>query len=263
MNNVVIFSPSRFSLNTICITALLIKKNIKIEAIIVRKLYNPSRFTSEFKRDGKRLLIKIWNKLILRKKAYVDTNQKTIISLLNENNIKIKTVDQFKKQNIPVIYCTTLNDKNVVNTLKKKAPKLVIFTGGGLIKKQVLKVSGDGILNCHMGILPKYRGMDVVEWPLLENEPKQLGITVHFMNEGLDTGDILKTKFIKLKKNDTIKKIRRRFEPIMCLHMVDTCLSYLNGSINKKPQNESDGKQYFIMHQKLIDITEKKINSLS
>ena len=43
----------------------------------------------------------------------------------------------------------------------------VIFTGGGILGQPLLETARVGILNCHAGILPKYRGMDVIEWPVL------------------------------------------------------------------------------------------------
>ena len=48
------------------------------------------------------------------------------------------------------------------------------------------------------GGLPLYRGMDVVEWPILMNDFDNIGVTTHFMENGVDTGDIL-----KVKKNST------------------------------------------------------------
>jgi methionyl-tRNA formyltransferase len=48
-----------------------------------------------------------------------------------------------------------------------------------------------------MSIVPDYRGMDVVEWPILHGEPDKVGLTVHVMDSGIDTGDILSIRTIK------------------------------------------------------------------
>ena len=47
-----------------------------------------------------------------------------------------------------------------------------------------------------MGLLPDYRGMDVVEWPILEKNFKKLGLTTHLMDTGIDTGKIIQKKNI-------------------------------------------------------------------
>ncbi|MGD9128608.1 MAG: formyl transferase [Planctomycetia bacterium] len=263
MKNVVIFSPSRFSLYTICVVELLKQRDICVSAIVVKKLFSPKRFFSEFSRDGSRLLKKIWKKLILRQSGYTKRSYKTIINLMQENNISVKRVDEFTtRYDIPIIYCNDLNEPAVAETLKKTKPDLVIFTGGGLIRKAVLDHSGEGILNCHMGILPKYRGMDVVEWPILEDNPNQVGMTVHFMDEGVDTGDILRIQEVPIIPHETIQQLRERFEPIMCRTMVDTCCDYLNHKLERRSQKLKEGKQYFIMHPELVDVAKHKMKLL-
>ena len=112
-----------------------------------------------------------------------------------------------------------------------------------------------------MGVLPHYRGMDVVEWPILEGNMEQIGMTIHFMDEGVDTGDILCIKKVKIETNDNIKIIRDKFEPIMCRQMVETCIDYLNDRIERIPQKYKDGRQYFMMHPRLIEIAETKLSN--
>ncbi len=263
MSKVVIFSPSQFSLYTICVTELLRRQEVEIQAIMVLRLFNPTRFVKEFKRDGDRLLKKIWKKAILRKKAYVPADYETMADLLKQEQIGIKNVKEFQRKfNIPVVFCDDLNESVVLKTLKQAQPDLVVFTGGGLIRKDVLLNAGQGILNCHMGILPRYRGMDVIEWAILEERFDQIGLTVHFMDQGVDTGDILTIKKIPLRSpKETIAQLRERFEPIMCRTMVETAMGVLNGQIKRQSQKLEDGKQYFIMHPLLKQIAEQKIKT--
>ncbi len=63
-----------------------------------------------------------------------------------------------------------------------------------------------GILNAHMGFLPTFRAMNVLEWSLHFNY--KIGITIHFIDQGIDTGDILIFKEILIEKRDTIEKLR-------------------------------------------------------
>jgi folate-dependent phosphoribosylglycinamide formyltransferase PurN len=255
MNKIFIFSPNRYSLYTTTVTAMLIQHGLQVSAIYVRKLINPSRVISEFKRDGTRLLKKVWKKLFLRQAAYPDTNFENIISFRKKNNLSITKLDEFQtRYSIPVIYCSNLNDDVVIKGLQKTRPDLVVFTGGGLIRQEVLENSGNGVLNCHMGVLPLYRGMDVVEWPMLEGHFDQVGITVHFMDKGVDTGDILRVSHVQPNSNETITGLRDRIEPIMCQTLVDTCYDFLGGKIERHPQSKHAGKQYFKMHPHLAEL---------
>jgi len=255
--SIIVFCPNPYSLYTNSVCELLIRKGYSIDAIIVRK-FTINRFRQEFARDGKRLIKKIINKLILKSRAYADNNY-NIKAFRKENNLTIKNVSVFKKTGTKLVYCNDLNDKIVEDTLRSYPSKIVVFTGGGIIRKNILDVAGDGIVNCHMGILPKYKGMDLPEWCILENSFDELGITLHFMDTGIDTGAILKRIKIKLCNSQDIKTLREKFEPIMVTAMVDTIDDLLKDKIKPITQPSNQKRQYFIVHKRLYNMINKKI----
>lgn len=254
---VVIFCPSPLSLITNSVCEILLKDGIEIEAIIVRS-FNLKRFSEEFTRDGRRLLKKIWKKLVLREKAYKE-NGANIVTFRKNNNLISKNVKSFKEKGVKIITCGNLNDTKVVNYLDSLSSKVVLFTGGGIIRENVLNEAGDGIINCHMGILPEYKGMDLPEWALLEGNKDKIGLTLHFMDSGIDTGEILKKVKIEYIKGETILDLRKRFEPIMVQSMVETLKEYLNDEVSPVKQSNNPFKQYFIMHSKLVDALNVKL----
>jgi methionyl-tRNA formyltransferase len=257
---VVIFSPSQYSLYTLSVAELLHRQGVQVAAIFTLRLLSPRRFFSEYRRDGKRLFQKIWKKLVLRRRAYIPQEYETIASFMQREKIPFKSVGELHKQyTIPVIYCKDLNAPVVVEELSRIQPDLVVFTGGGLIRKDVLAHSGQGLVNCHMGVLPGYRGRDVVEWPLLEGQYDRVGLTVHFMDEGVDTGDILRIKTLLPKPGESRVQLRERLEGMMPSLIVETSLDVLDGSIQRQPQAPGAGKQYFFMHPRLTAITEAKL----
>ena len=260
MNRVVIFSPSRFSLYTTTVAELLRRSEIEIRSIVVMRLVNYRRFRSEFARDGSRLLKKIWKKLVLRDKGYAPDDPETIVGFRRERGIDYKNVGEFASRwSIPVVSCNTLNDADVTERLDLDKPDLVVFTGGGLIRQPVLERAGHGVVNCHMGILPEYRGMDVVEWPILEGRPDHVGLTVHFMDRGVDTGDLLRVERIAPRAGETVARLRARFEPLMCEAIVNTCRDFLAGKIERRSQRAADGRQYFVMHPLLVELTQRRL----
>jgi len=257
---VVIFSPSQYSLYTLSVAEMLHRQDVQVAAIFTRRLLSPQRFLSEYSRDGKRLLQKIWKKLVLRGRAYVPQEYETIASFMQREGIHFKNIGQLhERYAIPVVFCKDLNDPVVVQGLEKIQPDLVVFTGGGLLRKDVLARSGQGVLNCHMGVLPGYRGRDVVEWPLVEGQFDCVGLTVHFMDEGVDTGDILRIRPTLPRPGESRAQLRERLEGVMCSLIVDTCQDVLDRSIQRQPQKPSDGKQYFFMHPRLIAIADAKL----
>ncbi len=255
--SIIVFCPNPSSLYTVSVCELLLNRGYSIDHIIVRK-FTFKRFRTEFSRDGKRLLIKIWKKLFLKEAAYPKGTDS--LPLFRSNNeLKIRNVREFKKNGTKILYCNTLNDQIVEDTLKMYDDKLVVFTGGGIIRKNILDVAGDGVINCHMGILPRYKGMDLPEWCILENKTEELGITLHFMDTGIDTGYILRKVKIPLKGHTCIKSLRNSFEPIMVKSMVDVVDDYLNGRIKPLKQESENRRQYFIVHKKLYDLVDSKL----
>ncbi len=255
--SIIVFCPNPSSLYTASICEMLIQKGYTIDHIVVRK-FTIDRFKAEFSRDGKRLLKKIWNKLVLKQAAY-KKGPDNIISFREKHGLKKTHVKDFIISGTKLEYCDSLNDSNVEKVLKQYQDKIVVFTGGGIIRKNILDLAGDGIINCHMGILPRYRGMDLPEWCLLENRTDDLGITLHFMDSGIDTGDILKKVSVDRGNHTNIKDLRNSFEGIMVNAMVEVVDDYINKRITPEKQEESNRRQYFMVHPRLYELIDEKL----
>ena len=261
-HRVVVFCPNPYSLYTTAVTELLLRQNVEVLAIVVKK-FTLNRFRQEFARDGKRLLRKIYNKLVLRESAYQPRSFETIVSFRKNNQIAVQSIHDFKKRGIKIQTCLDLNDEVVLQLLQSLQPDLVVFTGGGIVREKILKAAGHGVLNCHMGKLPLYRGMDVVEWPLLQNDSNNLGFTVHFMDKGIDTGDILYVESVEIDPEiDSIKVLREKYEPLMTQALAKTTVDFLDGKIERKKQALADGQQYFIMHDRLLEIANANLKKI-
>jgi methionyl-tRNA formyltransferase len=68
---------------------------------------------------------------------------------------------------------------------------VVLVFGTGLLKRPLLSRFPDRVLNIHLGLSPYYRGAGTNFWPLVNGEPEFCGATVHFMDEGVDSGPIV------------------------------------------------------------------------
>lgn len=230
------------------------EKDVEVCAILVRSPWSVSRFLSEWRRDGARLARKIVNKWLKRDQPVLGSGESGLLSLAKE--FKVKDRDLFSWSRNKGISLQSVSDLNSSQTeifLKKAEPDLIIFTGGGLIRKNILAIPKLGVLNCHSGWLPRYRGMDVVEWALLESKGRhpRLGLSVHFMDQGVDTGPILLQKKIALEKKDTVVGIRARMLPMMVATMVSAVKGLRDDRLKPKLQNRRDGHQYFVMHSRL------------
>ncbi len=75
------------------------------------------------------------------------------------------------------------------------------------LKKGILDIPKYGCLNVHASLLPKYRGAAPINWAIIEGGEKETGITIMEMDEGMDTGDILKSKAIPIEETDDSESI--------------------------------------------------------
>ena len=97
-----------------------------------------------------------------------------------------------EKNNIPeILLDQPINDKNSVAKIKFVKPDLLIsILGNQIFKAPILNIAPKGCLNLHTALLPKYRGLMPTFW-VLKNQEKQTGVSVFFVDEGIDSGPIV------------------------------------------------------------------------
>lgn len=71
-----------------------------------------------------------------------------------------------------------------------------------IFKKDIINIPPMKTINCHAGKLPFYRGRNILNWVLI-NDEKEFGITVHYIDEGIDTGDIILQRLFPITDSDT------------------------------------------------------------
>ncbi len=262
MMRLVLFAPTRKSLySRIVAQRILVEPGVTLSAIVVRSIWSLQRLRSELRRDGPRLLGKIRNKLVLGDGALSDSEDSK--STGAERAAGDDLYKMARRHGIPFASTPDLNNKRVECQLEDIAPHLIVFTGGGLIRSNILQVPSLGIMNCHSGILPRYRGMDVVEWPLLEDdaEKAQIGLSLHFMDRGVDTGPLLLQHHEMVRADDSIEAIRTRLEFQMIELMMEGIRGLKSGTLKPRPQMVDEGKQYYVMHPRLKRIVTRKLRA--
>jgi methionyl-tRNA formyltransferase len=151
--------------------------------------------------------------------------------ILKENNFKIKiiitstpadydkiTANDFKKlakkMGADYIFTKNINENKIQDKIKKANADLGISINNTLlISKEVLSKFKFGILNLHAGDLPKYRGNATANWAILNGE-KKIVLTIHKMDEGLDSGDIVIQNNFRINDQTTITDFYEYLENI-------------------------------------------------
>lgn len=95
-----------------------------------------------------------------------------------------------RRHRIPLFKTPSPNRKEFRKRVQALAPDLIISSQGFLLKKEFLQIAPLGCLNRHAALLPQYRGIYPIFWAML-NDEREIGISVHFMNEKYDEGKII------------------------------------------------------------------------
>lgn len=160
-----------------------------------------------------------------------------------------------------IFFVENFNSKITEEILKNITPDIIILGGSRIIKKNIIEIPKIGILNAHPGLLPKYRGVDVIPRAILNGD--EIGVTIHFINEGIDTGAICRKEIIVIEKNDSIKSLRKKAEKKSAILMKDVVAEIIQyGSIITSENPKEDGKQYFKMNEELLHQAEDKLKCL-
>lgn len=107
---------------------------------------------------------------------------------------------------IPVFFISDPNSADFITQINTMNIDIIINQSQHILKKNLLGIPKIGTLNRHNALLPKNRGRLTPFWVLFKNE-KETGVSIHFVNEGIDAGPILVQEKFKIEKNDTFKKI--------------------------------------------------------
>lgn len=146
------------------------------------------------------------------------------------------------EKNIPVFQPEKLkeNDEvlNILNTLK---PDLIVVVAyGKILPKYILEYPKYGCINVHGSILPKYRGAAPIQWAIINGE-KVSGITTMYMDEGMDTGNIITIKECEISSTDTYGTLSEKLMVLGAQTLVNNLENIVNSNemlVSKKQAND-------------------------
>ncbi len=114
---------------------------------------------------------------------------------------------------------------------------IVTCAFGQILPKEVLDLPKYGSINVHASILPKYRGSAPIEYAIM-NGDKKTGVTIMYMDEGMDTGDIIKISKLSIEDNDTGGSIHDKLSILGKDTLECTLKDIFNGNITRIKQGD-------------------------
>ena len=136
--------------------------------------------------------------------------------------------------NIPVLTPSKMKDEALIERLKSEnADFFVVVAYGKILPKEILDIPKLGCINIHASLLPEYRGAAPIQWSIIDGK-KKTGISTMLMDEGLDTGDILKQYELPITDDETGGSLFDKLAILGGEAIVDTVANF--ESITPTPQ---------------------------
>ena len=130
-------------------------------------------------------------------------------------------------------------NEEFINKIKDLNPDVIcVVAYGKILPKEILEIPKKGCINVHGSLLPKYRGAAPIQWAILNGDNKT-GITTMFMDEGMDTGDIILKQEVEIGENETTGELWSRLAKIGGELLVETLNKIDEGTAPRIKQDDN------------------------
>lgn len=142
-------------------------------------------------------------------------------------------------EHVPVLHVPDVNDARAVAFVEERAPDVVCVNGTNLLRAPMLDLIPripHGIVNLHTGLSPYSRGGNCNLFMLLEGRPERVGVTIHHIDRGIDSGDIIRTARPRLEPDDTFETIHAKAFRLGIDLMVEAVAELVEGRARRVKQ---------------------------
>ncbi len=170
-----------------------------------------------------------------------------IVGIFTLDEKKAKNISGFisfdklaEKYNIPIFKIKDVNSLDVIEKIKKLKPDYISVIGWSqMISKELLSIPKKGCINIHPTLLPKNRGRAPIPWTLIKNLKKS-GVTLYYLDEDTDSGDVIAQKEFTIDLNDDAKSVYKKALSASTKLLKDIIPHLINGTAPRKAQNQMD-----------------------
>lgn len=150
----------------------------------------------------------------------------------------------FYKKGIDILSLSkSINHQESIAQIRTYDPDIILsILGNQIFKKELISVPQYGVLNLHTSLLPSYRGLLPTFWVLL-NDEEYTGVTVHLIDEGIDTGEVICQK--KIKINDKTQKELIKETKIIGMDCIIEAMDIVISKKEKRLFSENFSESYY------------------
>ena len=132
-----------------------------------------------------------------------------------------------------------IKDEEFIKQLESLNPDLfVVVAYGQILSEKVLNIPKYGCIHVHGSLLPKYRGAAPIQWSIINGEEKT-GVTIMYMEKGLDSGDMILKEEVVIDKKETYKTLHDKMSIVGARALIKAIELIETGKVDAKKQDHS------------------------
>ena len=140
---------------------------------------------------------------------------------------------------LPVFQPVRVRDPEFIDTLRSMDPDVIVVVAfGQILPESILSLPRYGCINVHASLLPKYRGAAPIQWAIINGE-KETGVTIMYMEKGLDTGDMIAKASIPIDSRETGESLHDKLSVLGGPLILEVLDQIGEGIIHREKQDDS------------------------
>ncbi len=147
--------------------------------------------------------------------------------------------DEALRLGLPVLQPVSMSDPGFICQLKATGAELFIVVAFRILPRKVLDIPVRGSINLHASLLPRYRGAAPINHALFNGE-KETGVTVFFLNKGVDTGNIISSETLPVEISDSYGSLYEKLALKGAGLLTRAAESIFDGTCVSRPQEPGD-----------------------
>lgn len=155
---------------------------------------------------------------------------------------------------LPVYQPEKMRDGTALSLVQQLQPELIVVAAyGRILPREILEAPALGAINVHSSILPKYRGAAPINWAILNGEAVT-GVTIMYMAEGMDTGDIILCRETEIGPEEDAQELTERLAELGADALREAMVQLSAGTVVRIPQNGENATYAPMLTRELSDI---------
>lgn len=179
---------------------------------------------------------------------YLLKHERQPVLVIAQPNDQAGMIEVAQKAKLKNLITSNINQTSTLTKIEKLNPDLLVLSGfSQILKKPAINLPKLGAINLHGGPLPQYRGASVLNWQIINGETRG-GISIIFVDEGIDTGDIIAAKHFPIKSTDTIKDVINKTLKLFPPMLLKVLKQIERGTVKSVPQDKQAGRYWRKRH---------------